>query len=75
MLCGITAHAPMDALLPFLDRAIAGGPPIMAGIQIGRTLASFGLRTDDPALARAVEPLIPALESISEAAEPTGEIA
>ena len=53
-------HSPrayVDALLPFLDDAIAGGPAIMASIALGRTLASFGLDPDDPALARAVAPL------------------
>jgi glycosyltransferase involved in cell wall biosynthesis len=65
----------VDALLPFLEHAISGGPPLMAAIQIGRTLASIGLRPDDPALARAVESLAPTLEHLPEAAKPIGEIA
>jgi glycosyltransferase involved in cell wall biosynthesis len=53
-------HSPctyVDGLVPFLEQAISVGPAISASIALGRTLASFGLKPDDPATARAVEPL------------------
>ncbi len=47
----------VDALLPFLEDAITASPMITASIAIGRILASFGLKPDDPAASRAVAPL------------------
>jgi glycosyltransferase involved in cell wall biosynthesis len=58
-------HSPrsyVDTLLPFLDRAISVGPAITTSIALGRMLASFGVKPDDPAADRAVGALVSLIE-------------
>jgi glycosyltransferase involved in cell wall biosynthesis len=58
-----SAGAYTDALLPFLARTIEGGPAILASLEVGQVLASFGLEPGDPAAARAISPLQSLIET------------
>lgn len=47
-----TAKRYVDALLPLLDAAVARRPTVLTGQALGRTLATIGVKPDDPAVGR-----------------------